>query len=135
MTITEADRNTLLQYRIQQAHDTIEDVRLLLEHDRLRLAVNRIYYGMFYILTALALLFQFKTSKHQGLIGWFSKNFIKDNKIDRKYGEIIHKAFKSRTDSDYGDFINYEKADVLKMFAEMQDFISTIEKYIDGLNT
>jgi uncharacterized protein (UPF0332 family) len=95
------------------------------------MAVNRIYYGMFYILSALALKYKFKTSKHQGLIGWFNKNFLKDKKIDRKYGTIVRDAFNNRSDGDYGAFIKFVKADVLKSFDDMKDFISTIEKYID----
>jgi len=45
--------NNLIRHRIQEAEDTIEDVKLLIENDRLRAAVNRIYYGMFYSLLAI----------------------------------------------------------------------------------
>lgn len=130
MTLSDADRESLKQYRIELAHEAIEEVALLIDNEKLRLAVNRIYYGMFYILTALALNHKFKTSKHQGLIAWFNKTFIKDKKIERKYGEIIRKAFKSRSDGDYGDFVTFEKLEVETMFEEMKDFIAAIEKYI-----
>lgn len=134
MTITEKDRDTLIKYRIEQAHEAIEDAELSINHNKLKMAVNRIYYGMFYILSALALKYKFKTSKHQGLIGWFNKNFLKDKKIDRKYGTIIRDAFNNRSDGDYGAFISFVKADVLKSFEDMKDFISTIEKYINNKN-
>ena len=42
-------------------------LQLLIENDRLRAAVNRIYYGMFYSLLALGLAYQFETSKHNQL--------------------------------------------------------------------
>ncbi|MCU0289623.1 MAG: HEPN domain-containing protein [Acidobacteria bacterium] len=71
---------------------------------------------MFYILCALALKHQFKTSKHKELIGWFNKNFIKEKIIDPKYGEVIRKAFIKRYDSDYGVMVKFEKAEVEKMF-------------------
>jgi uncharacterized protein (UPF0332 family) len=96
------------------------------------MAVNRIYYGMFYILAALALKYQFKTSKHQGLIGWFIKDFIKDEKIARKYGTMIRDAFNSRSDADYGIMVSFTKEDVLKSFDDMKDFIATIEEYINN---
>ncbi|OYT13688.1 MAG: hypothetical protein B6I19_03790 [Bacteroidetes bacterium 4572_114] len=47
MTIEKNDRKSLIDYRLQQAEETISDVQLLIENDRLRSAVNRIYYGMF----------------------------------------------------------------------------------------
>lgn len=69
MTIDHEDRNELIRYRIQEAEETIEDVRLLIQNNRLRSAVNRIYYGMFYSLLALGLANKFETSKHSQLIG------------------------------------------------------------------
>lgn len=73
MTMNSDDRNQLITYRLDQANETIRDVQLLIENDRLRSAVNRIYYGMFYSLLALGLANQFETSKHAQLIGWFNK--------------------------------------------------------------
>ena len=82
MTIENDDRENLIKYRLEQAKETISDVSLLIENNRLRSAVNRIYYGMFYSLLALGLANQFETSKHVQLIGWFNKNFIHQGLID-----------------------------------------------------
>ena len=87
MTIENEDRDNLIRYRLDEAFESIEDVRLLIEHERLRSAVNRIYYGMFYSLLALALANNFETSKHSQLIGWFNKEFIHSGLIDPKFRE------------------------------------------------
>lgn len=71
------DKINIINYRIEQAHKTICEVDVLLKNNLLTIAVNRIYYGMFYMILALALKHEFKTSKHQQLIGWFNKSFIK----------------------------------------------------------
>jgi len=76
MKLDENQRTELIKYRLSEATETIQDVQLLLENDRLRAAVNRIYYGMYYALTALALKNRFETSKHGQLIGWFNKEYI-----------------------------------------------------------
>jgi uncharacterized protein (UPF0332 family) len=130
MTITDPERDTLIKYRIDQAHETVDEVRFLIDNNKLNLAVTRIYYGMFYILCSLALKHRFKTAKHKELIGWFNKTFIKEKKIDRKYGANIHYAFDSRSDSDYGVKRKFEKADVEKMFEDMKAFIAAVEKLI-----
>jgi len=62
--------NSLIQYRIQQAKDTALEVDFLIDNNKLKNASNRIYCSMFYIVSALALLYKFNTSKHQQLIGW-----------------------------------------------------------------
>ncbi|MFO7924609.1 MAG: HEPN domain-containing protein [Bacteroidales bacterium] len=122
--------NELVKYRIQQAYETIAEVEFQIANNYLNTAVTRIYYGMFYILLALALKNNFKTSKHQQLIGWFNKEFVKSGKVDTRLGSIIHKAYEDRTDSDYGIFIEFEKAEVQIKLEEMNEFISKIDKLI-----
>ena len=109
MTLNEKDRDEVIKYRIEQAYESVEDVSFLLEYNKLKLAVNRIYYGMFYIVSALAVKHQFKTSRHQQLLGWFNKEFIKTGKIPVKFGKIFREAYSHRTDVDYGDIKEYAR--------------------------
>jgi uncharacterized protein (UPF0332 family) len=120
----------LINYRIQQAYESIAEVEFQISNNYFNTAVNRIYYGMFYILLALALKHNFKTSKHKQLIGWFNKEFIKSGQVDVRLGNIIHKAYEDRTDSDYGIFIQFEKAEVQSKLEQMKEFIGMIEKLI-----
>ncbi len=124
------DRDSLVKYRLEQAEETILDVQLLIDNNRWRSAINRIYYGMFYSLLALGLAKQFETSKHTQLIGWFNKNFIHENVIDIKFGKIINKAFNRRTKGDYDTFIEFEEDTVREMFVEMKEFIAEIKSFI-----
>ena len=124
-------RSELIRYRLDEAIDTKKDVELLISNDRLRAAVNRIYYGMFYALLALGLKFGFETSKHQQLIGWFNKNFINAGLVNPKFGGIINKAFNGRTKGDYDSYVEFKKEIVIEMFEEMKDFINEIEAYIN----
>lgn len=105
--INENDRNALIDYRLQQANDTIELAKFLISSNKLVIAVNRIYYGMYYALTALALEYKFETSKHNQLIGWFNRKFIATKKIDTKFGKILRNAFQNRTKGDYDAFIQF----------------------------
>ena len=120
------EKNALIEHRIARATDAIEEVSFLIKNKKFLLAVNRIYYGMFYILSALSLKYDFSTSKHQQLIGWFNKEFISTGEIDRKYGRILHNAYNNRSTGDYDDFAEFDEEDVKKSFDEMKDFIRTI---------
>jgi uncharacterized protein len=121
------ERKALINHRIAKANDAIKDVEFLIKNKRPVLAVNRIYYGIFYILSALALKHDFTTSKHQQLIGWFNKEFIATAKIDPKYGKIIHNAFKNRSTGDYDDFAEFDEQEVKNSFKEMIELIDTIK--------
>lgn len=128
--IPKNDREILIEYRLQQAEQTIGEVDKLVENELYNIAVNRVYYGMFYCLSALALKYEFNSTKHAQLIGWFNKNFIKTGLIDIKYGKMLRNAFKSRSDSDYAPFMDFEKRDVVDMQAEMKDFIHTVSGFL-----
>ena len=130
MSINEEDRHSLIRYRIKEAEETIEDVRILIANERYRAAVNRIYYGMFYSLLALGISQQFETSKHPQLIGWFNKSFIHQGLIETQYGKYINKAYNNRTKGDYDIYTEFDKESVDEMFSEMQDFISRIKQYL-----
>ena len=124
------DLQELINYRVRQAYETQKEVEFQIKNNFLVIAVNRIYYGMFYMLLALALKKGFKTSKHNQLLGWFNKEFVKTGKIDRKIGKIIHKAFEDRSDRDYGIFIRFEKEEVLEKLNDMQIVLSELNKII-----
>jgi len=128
--ISDSDRDALIDYRIKQANETITDVTKLVENELLNVAVNRIYYGIFYCLNALALKYEFQSSKHLQLIGWFNQNFIKTGIFEVKYGRILRNAYKNRSDGDYVPFITFSKDDVLTKKKNMIDFIELVTIYI-----
>ena len=128
--IDEKDRNALVEYRLQQAYETIELARFLVNNKKLVIAVNRIYYGMYYSLTALALATAFETSKHGQLIGWFNKEFIATKKLDYKFGKILRNAYQNRTKGDYDAFISFTQQEVEIMLVEMVEFIEEIKKLL-----
>jgi uncharacterized protein (UPF0332 family) len=112
------ERAERIQYSLDEANESIEDVKLLIENDRLRAAVNRIYYGVFNSLLALGLANDFETSKHQQLLGWFNRNFIYKSLLDPKFGKIINKASNRRTRGDYEAYVEFDKEVILEMFDE-----------------
>lgn len=131
MSIDNEDRDNLIKYRLEQAEETISDVKLLIDNSRFRSAINRIYYGIFYSLLALGLANKFETSKHVQLIGWFNKNFVHQGKIDSKYGKILNKAFNRRTKGDYDTNVEFDKDTVMEMFKDMKEFISEIKSQLN----
>ena len=130
MTLSREERDELAKQYVKKTKDTVEDVSFLIENNKLFLAINRIYYGLYYILSALAVSYQFSTSKHTQLIGWFNKNFVKENKIDIKYAKYIQEAFEKRSKGDYDLFVEFSEDDVKDIFKKMKETISEIEKLI-----
>jgi len=130
--ITEEERAALIAHRLLQAKETSELALFLIESNKLTLAVNRIYYCMYYALTALALKNQYETSKHGQLIGWFNKEFVSTGKVDRKYGKMLRSAYQNRTKGDYDAFVYFSKDEVEHLFSEMSSFLNEIMRIAES---
>lgn len=73
-------KEALIKYRMEQAKESIDDARFLLDNNRsIRLIANRAYYAMFYAILALLQSKGLGSSKHSGAIALFNKEFINDN--------------------------------------------------------
>lgn len=130
MTLTDEDRKTLVENYMDKSRTTIEKVQFLIENNEFSLAVNRVYYGIYYALSALAIKKKFGTSKHTQLIGWFNKTFVKEGIVDERYSKLIRKAFENRMEGDYNVFSNFSKEEVEQSFEEMKEVIDEIQKLI-----
>lgn len=72
----------------------------------------------------------FSTSKHNQLLGWFNKNFVKSKKIEKEFGDIYRNALENRMESDYEDFKTFSFEEATVDFKNMQRFVDRIEKLL-----
>jgi len=102
----------------------------LFKADKLAVAVNRIYYGMYYAVTALALRYNFGTSKHAQLLGWFNKEFVAKGLVAKELGKSLRNAFQNRTKGDYDAYVTFEKEEVKQMYEDLKEFVGAIENML-----
>jgi uncharacterized protein (UPF0332 family) len=122
----------LIKYRTDKAIETAGEAELAFKHNKLRLAENRIYYAIFYIVHALSITKGFSTSKHTTLKGWFNKEFIFTGKIDQKFYKIYNRAFDKRQEGDYDDFVTFEKEEVREDLKNMKLFLEELKNFINN---
>lgn len=94
-------------------------------------AVNRIYYAMFYAVTALACAHGFTTASHSQLRGYFNREFVKTGLIPAQHGKAYGIAFDSRKKGDYDDLVEFEKEQVHEMLSEATEFLRVIKHLIN----
>ena len=82
-------------------------------------------------MTALALKYRFHSSKHQELIGWFNKTFVKQDIVEREFGKFLHKAYDKRSKADYADYVNFDREELSVMLGEVNNFLDEVEKLIE----
>jgi len=121
----------LINYRKERAIESLRDAEILLEKGSLFSAVNRIYYAVFYEVCALLLTQGLSSSKHSGIKALFNKNFVKTGKVKKDLGKFYNHMFEFRQKGDYGDFVEFEKDDIVKWLKQAEKFIGKIEDIIE----
>ena len=123
-------KETILNY-VKKSKETLKDAQIAFSNNRYENSLNRIYYAVFNIITALAYLDGFITSKRQTLMGWFNKKYIYGEKIfPEDLYSTYKEAFENRQSADYSILISFSKEDVNKSIKNVEKFIPQIEKYI-----
>ena len=130
MTLNEAERHELIIHRKEKTENLYTEAMFLYNAKLYNTAVNRIYYGMYHLVSALALKDNFTTSKHQQLIGWFNQNYVKENRVGTIIGRYLMRAFELRSKGDYDDFIKYTEPEVKELLANMRDFIDQVSRLL-----
>ena len=125
------DIRKIISHKIEKAYQTLEDSKFLIENRKYNIAVNRMYYSVFYIISALALKYDYNTSKHGQLLGWFNKNFVAKELIGKEIGRNTLNLFEKRTKADYDDFIVFSDDQVNKMYEDTEKVLNEITKVIN----
>jgi uncharacterized protein (UPF0332 family) len=119
---------------LARAEDTLGAAKLNFGNDLLIASVNRAYYSMFYCVSSLLILEDFRVKTHKGLQTKFYELFIKTEKINTKYSLIIRKAFEYRQSADYELEANISEEECEELIENAKDFYSVCENYILNLN-
>ena len=124
-------KNSLVDYRIKKAKETLEVSKLNYENECYSDSVNRSYYAIFHAVRALLVLEGVEFKKHSAVISHFQQYYIKTKIFNYKFSDIIKNAFEIRNESDYEDFYVLSKKDTEQQIENAAEFIDEIEKYIE----
>jgi len=129
--LTKEEKQTLVQYRLDRANESIKAAQLLFENKLFIPAMNRIYYSMFYSVQALLVLNEKAFSKHGQVKGYFNKEFIKPGIFPKEFGKLFNTVFEYRQKFDYVDLLIPEKELISDYIVEAQKFIAQISSYLN----
>jgi len=127
------EEQELVRYRLQRARETLDEAILLQEKRRLNAAVNRLYYACFYAVSALLLTEGKSSSKHSGVRALFNVEWVKPGRVASKYGRFYRRLYDSRQKGDYGDFVQFEDAEVTAWLQEARQFVGAVTTLVEKI--
>lgn len=119
-------------YRIEHAKEMLIASEENLKVKQYKTSLNRSYYAIFHAMRAANILEGFDSSKHSGVIAYFNRSFLKNEKIDRTFSVIIKEASFLREKSDYDDFYIASKGEAVVQLENAKIFVDAVERYING---
>ncbi len=102
-----------IHYRLESSRKTFEAARILAESGYWNSSVNRLYYALFYSVSALLFFHDIRAKKHSTIKSQFSLHFVKTGKFDKKYGQLLSELFDWRQKGDYDNIFDYDEKSAL----------------------
>lgn len=123
-------KEDLISYRIQRAHESLEEAKILAREKHWNTVANRLYYACFYMVNALFSKHDLIATTHSGIKSEFHKLFIKKGTFDKSIGKLYSELFDKRQEGDYQDFYSLEKDEIKPLIDLTEGLIKTIEDQI-----
>jgi len=121
----------LIRFRVEKSHEAFTDAQNIYKSASYNLVVNRLYYAIFYMVSAVLLKYQISGKSHKGIKTVFHVKFVKTGIIPKKTSKIYDELFKMRNDGDYEDFVIYTKEKVEPLFELVPEILSELAQLID----
>lgn len=113
--LDEKSRESLMNYRLQRAKETLREADILIEQNCYNAAVNRLYYACYYAVVALLVKYNVEAHTHQGVKQMFGLHFIATGKIENKHSRFYSQLFNDRISDDYDDFLIFDEEQLASM--------------------
>jgi uncharacterized protein (UPF0332 family) len=127
------EESSLIKYRMERAHETLDEAKILFDAGKINAYVNRLYYACFYAVSALLRTKGFSTSKHSQLRSLMHREFVKTGVIPKELAKNFDILFDSRLEGDYSDFIRFNAEDVANWFERSREFVAHIDRLIQAM--
>lgn len=129
--LTDEQRIDIVKYRLENALNTLAEVKSHRENGFYNTAINRMYYACYYAVRALLTAHGIEAKTHEGVRQQLGLNFVRNGKVSQEQGRFYSRLFSKRTTGDYDDFINHTRETVDELYPQAQAFVDAISTLLD----
>lgn len=130
----EGSLKELAGYRLERAKEMLSASENNLKMGEYKTSLNRSYYAVFHAMRSVNALKGFDSSKHSGVIAFFTKEYLKTEILDRSLSFIIKASSLYREKSDYDDFYIASRAEAEEQLKNAKYFVLQIEAYVSSIS-
>ena len=127
------NRAEVIKYWWEDANKSIDSARREIDAGNYRYAINRLYYALFYSVSAALMERGFAFKKHSGVKNALHNEFVKTGIIDKELGKLYDRLFEDRHEGDYIAFTEFNKEYTENLHAMCSQFLAVISKFITSI--
>lgn len=128
--MTDNSNGDYVKFRINRAHETLAEIKVLVENKYWNTAINRMYYACFYAVGALLVKNGITTSSHSGSRQKFGQLFVQPGLVTKDLAKHYAELFEKRHKGDYNDFFDFDQDTVLRLIEPTREFINRIDELL-----
>ncbi len=129
----EGSLKELAGYRLERAKEMLSASENNLGIGEYKTSLNRSYYAVFHAMRSANALKGFDSSKHSGVIAFFTKEYLKTEVLDRDLSLIIKDSSLCREKSDYDDFYVASRIEAEEQLKNAKCFVQKVGEYVDAV--
>jgi uncharacterized protein (UPF0332 family) len=114
----------LVYHWLGRAVESLESARSELDAGRLAYVVNRLYYALFYLVTAALAVKGGNHGKHSAVRSSFHREYVRTGKVDKTFGKLYDELFHARHQGDYMPMVTFDETVIRQQLQDVEKFIS-----------
>ena len=126
-------REQLVWYWSEKSRESLASAESELNAGRLTFAINRLYYCMFYAISALYAAKGEIYTKHSAIRAAFHRDYIKSELLDKRIGRLYDELFNARQQGDYVPMTEFEEEVIAEHISEVKGILPKISKLVHVL--
>lgn len=120
----------VMRYWWSKADTSLLSAQRELEAGALEYSINRLYYSMFYAVSAVLFKRQMSFNKHSGVRAAFHREIIRKGLLDVKWGKLYDQLYEDRQEGDYMALVTFDKQYVESQLALCTEFLQELRHLV-----
>ena len=130
MSLTNDERKAIVDYRLEKADLAFNESKKVAAISLWNISANRLYYALYYAVSALWIHDGYSSHTHSGLIAQFSLYYVKTGVFSTDDARLLRSMFNLRHEGDYEDFVDVAEEDIAQATPLVQALIGKIKNKI-----
>ena len=130
MGLTDEERNDLIMYRLAKSEEVFQEALDVASMNHWNLTVNRLYYAVFHLCSAILLKDGHNARTHSGIIRMMMMHYVKTSLLTIKDGELITSLYNMRQSGDYDDLFDWTRNQIEPMIEPTRALMTKLRNFL-----